>query len=130
MTLDISIHAPLRGRLRLSSRKTIFLDFNPRPLAGATFRGGGSGEPAYISIHAPLRGRRLDGHFFRPFVPFQSTPPCGGDMVAVLVSHQAGDFNPRPLAGATFGFVDKYTGLRISIHAPLRGRHAAPFFPG
>ncbi len=32
----ISIHAPLRGRLRLSSRKTIFLDFNPRPLAGAT----------------------------------------------------------------------------------------------
>ena len=34
----------------------------------------------------------------------------------------ARNFNPRPLAGATKLRVREFTGARISIHAPLRGR--------
>ena len=35
-------------------------------------------------------------------VPFQSTPPCGGDSAAGFSAAPRPDFNPRPLAGATF----------------------------
>ena len=56
---SISIHAPLRGRHLETD--------NPRKIAD-------------ISIHAPLRGRQ--GQYFNilPFLIFQSTPPCGGDL--------------------------------------------------
>ena len=118
----ISIHAPLRGRqfecadFKASYRfqstppcggdpffttwKMLTIDFNPRPLAGATLCPALSHPPVAISIHAPLRGRR--GSF--------------------LWGWTTRYFNPRPLAGAT----DPRTGLEqlseISIHAPLRGR--------
>ena len=94
----ISIHAPLRGRRTL-------LDFNPRPLAGATdvaidvvvFNG--------ISIHAPLRGRHSTLVALMISLPFQSTPPCGGDVIF------------RAFRG----------NIHISIHAPLRGRPAVSY---
>ena len=53
---------------------------------------------------------------------FQSTPPCGGDRLILILSPNVIYFNPRPLAGATelaSTFVEK---IQISIHAPLRGR--------
>ena len=53
-----------------------------------------------ISIHAPSRGRR-----WHPVL-------CRG----------YGDFNPRPLTGAThYDYIKVYT-FDISIHAPSRGR--------
>ena len=120
---DISIHAPLRGRLywRLPS------------LPGCR-----------ISIHAPLRGRpRIFGMQQNDSI-FQSTPPCGGDRKTGQTGTTPRYFNPRPLAGATTT-VSRMVASRtyfnprplagatdepgpqpepapISIHAPLRGR--------
>ena len=76
-------------------------DFNPRPLAGATFRPGVLGRDSYISIHAPLRGRLSRSPTDYEQLLFQSTPPCGGDSPRLWASPGASYFNPRPLAGAT-----------------------------
>ena len=97
------------------------VDFNPRPLAGATGRARMTADRRVISIHAPLRGRpnhtpylvkslyfnprplagaTKDLEAFAEWAKFQSTPPCGGDIYAI-----------------------KYMRCEIiSIHAPLRGR--------
>ena len=103
------------------SRDSSHIDFNPRPLAGATVtinpnaqkfpfqstppRGGDDDQTLQvlndvISIHAPSRGRHQDG-------------PGGGP---------GGDFNPRPLAGATPSAPEGAPIKSISIHAPSRGR--------
>ena len=119
---EISIHAPLRGRLKHLTWNSKFkqfqstppcggdlatlwqflvrFDFNPRPLAGATHSFRKSARVAPISIHAPLRGRP----------------------VSLAGPHVKPDFNPRPLAGATKGGAAMSTIGDISIHAPLRGR--------
>ena len=75
--------------------------FNPRPLAGATldqiFLSWGHG----ISIHAPLRGRRRGFYnattiaWISIHAPLRGRRCAGGRGWSVL------DFNPRPLAGAT-----------------------------
>ena len=76
----ISIHAPLRGRLRTSpAGSQPWSNFNPRPLAGATSQLGGLHHGPQISIHAPLRGRPPMGGMTMLNPAFQSTPPCGGD---------------------------------------------------
>ena len=102
-------------------------DFNPRPLAGATYFDKDKIRKALISIHAPLRGRlelvlyhsfhqRISIHAplrgrllvlcgFPFVVGFQSTPPCGGDRI----------------------LTEKGVELYISIHAPLRGRRRVFF---
>ena len=80
MVIGISIHAPLRGRLIWNFVTVLVYK---------------------ISIHAPLRGRRTPGQMVDAGLPFQSTPPCGGDLMEV------------------FAVLTSF----ISIHAPLRGRH-------
>ena len=79
-SIQISIHAPMRGRRRKRISAICLLDFNPRPHAGATQRTGAwkSPKPDFnprphagatkfspeemhvlaISIHAPMRGRQ------------------------------------------------------------------------
>ena len=122
--------------------------FNPRPLAGATTStketclilmtfqstppcggddliGAQGVSPGPISIHAPLRGRQGDGRLAQPHVQFQSTPPCGGDTSSTGKGPGFTDFNPRPLAGATTSMTLPCFWIRISIHAPLRGRPAS-----
>ena len=98
---SISIHAPLRGRRPRSPRSMPHsrfqstppcggdrrgkdegrkgMDFNPRPLAGATAAAGLKLHSDFISIHAPLRGRRGIQYKEDGTDRFQSTPPCGGD---------------------------------------------------
>ena len=120
---SISIHAPLRGRRRLFSKVIFNCDFNPRPLAGATGEHHQVFVPLSISIHAPLRGRRVANILAVLEYQFQSTPPCGGDLVDLPPRHGKSNFNPRPLAGATILHFGKSAGCVISIHAPLRGRH-------
>ena len=80
----------------------------------------------------------------KPTKTFQSTPPCGGDLICfscwrltpdfnprplagatprlVITPSSSRDFNPRPLAGATLRFRRAWEVRYISIHAPLRGR--------
>ena len=122
---DISIHAPLRERRHhtVSSlateefqstlpcgsdfnaivRLVQHIDFNPRSLAGATI--------------LPVRVSRSNG--FQSTLPcgsdptlirqsachngFQSTLPCGSDRAAATTIFGAAHFNPRSLAGATYG---------------------------
>ena len=78
-SIEISIHAPLRGRLQDRRTGIPAPDFNPRPLAGATAGHCSDHRAASISIHAPLRGRQKN-------------------TVRFFIIQ---DFNPRPLAGAT-----------------------------
>ena len=139
----ISIHAPLRGRRRTGttwSQRTAFQstppcggdghlfisathhdDFNPRPLAGATLCGHHDGRASKISIHAPLRGRRMDHPGFIEPRGFQSTPPCGGDILT-LSHFGIVQFQSTPPCGGDLcdAILDRTTD--ISIHAPLRGR--------
>ena len=118
----ISIHAPSRGRRAMPLAPRVFMifqstpprggddsrgspsslypDFNPRPLAGATsacssmhrskpFQStpprGGDGVSSTlrlassISIHAPSRGRQVAKSLTISPARFQSTPPRGGD---------------------------------------------------
>ena len=77
----ISIHAPLRGRPAFPRWKRLSMYFNPRPLAGATDEQGNGRARLAISIHAPLRGRRSASWINTRGSGFQSTPPCGGDML-------------------------------------------------
>ena len=97
----ISIHAPLRGRLS----STLSWTSNPRISIHAPLRGRlartAHGQNRKISIHAPLRGRHPGVAYNAVTHVFQSTPPCGGDKNPTVVGPWTGDFNPRPLAGAT-----------------------------
>ncbi len=120
----ISIHAPLRGRPAGCRRPSHWLDFNPRPLAGATCRSPRRLRCSICNFNPrPLAGATPFkwGWGFRPqdFNPrplagatadcpeiyrgnrFQSTPPCGGDLIRSLFLFVKSYFNPRPLAGAT-----------------------------
>ena len=118
----ISIHAPSRERLDLAAhccceklfqstlprgsdcscypggRRTFY--FNPRSLAGATFK------------------KRQN---FLP-LPFQSTLPRGSDYESCRSASTRVNFNPRSLAGATLFVDEQYKMRMISIHAPSRER--------
>ena len=99
--------------------------FNPRSLAGATLNLNSPFSTLVISIHAPSRERRLAALFLlRAQQVFQSTLPRGSDAPARRTVWHRSYFNPRSLAGATIK--PKWICRRtdISIHAPLRERHA------
>ena len=98
----ISIHAPLRGRL-----------------AGALFLVAGH----CISIHAPLRGRRRRRLPVGSCTQFQSTPPCGGDLILWKSDTELDKISIHaPLRGRpALKMIRACEGV-ISIHAPLRGR--------
>ena len=78
----ISIHAPSRERLPWS-----VISF---PLIG-------------ISIHAPSRERLCTLIRFGSMYPFQSTLPRGSDHQFCKLLIRCRHFNPRSLAGATYG---------------------------
>ena len=112
----ISIHAPLAGR-------------DVRALPGPRWR--------LISIHAPLAGRDFGRSCeVQDCSNFNPRAPRGARRV--LCSAFAFDClfqSTRPSRGATIGDMDRVTGVRISIHAPLAGRDPdlgallMPFYP-
>ena len=55
-------------------------------------------------------------------MPFQSTPPYGGDTCDQTNETPGSDFNPRPHTGATQRIMAWGSSAEISIHAPIRGR--------
>ena len=96
----ISIHAPLRERLKGYVDTIAFQNFNPRSLTGATFINCKTGlslefqstlpygsdacfyvrtSATIISIHAPLRERLSTLNVLMVFLTFQSTLPYGSD---------------------------------------------------
>ena len=143
------------------------LNFNPRSLAGATKQPTTEASCESISIHAPSRERlwptsaNLSRAEFQSTLPrgsdcasapsrprpgiFQSTLPRGSDFSKIIFWHALSNFNPRSLAGATYGNSSRLWRcadfnprslagatkehcrfpviLPISIHAPSRERH-------
>ena len=79
--------------------------FNPRPLAGATFR-------------HPDRCSHLAG--------FQSTPPCGGDRPCGSPDARELYFNPRPLAGATLMRLSRVSKSLFQSTPPCGGDSYGP----
>ena len=98
------------------------LDFNPRPLAGATDMGKRKRKRLFISIHAPLRGRRGIGRNHTDIGYFNPRPLAGATLSVTDYNGGIKYFNPRPLAGATENWQADKKIPYISIHAPLRGR--------
>ena len=97
----ISIHAPLRERLRHLMVTNFLTNFNPRSLAGATTAANQPYFIVYISIHAPLRERQQPQINLILLFTFQSTLPCGSDFLVFNHFSASWYFNPRSLAGAT-----------------------------
>ena len=122
-SIKISIHAPMRGRLtnchdwrtkpyfnpRPHAGATSVLrgkireryDFNPRPHAGATEQPGEGCTELRFQSTPPCGGDLLALAICVNPTKFQSTPPCGGDLVCIIDDRNFTDFNPRPHAGAT-----------------------------
>ena len=86
---DISIHAPMRGRLYVYSDESgVFDNFNPRPHAGATCKIGSSDIFFNYFNPRPHAGATLHPESFSSGLQrFQSTPPCGGDRFADRFSY-------------------------------------------
>ena len=104
--------------------RKVTLDFNPRPLAGATSAMAKTIAISTISIHAPLRGRLLHRADANPVsgisihAPlrgrlcwccvtwtcsgFQSTPPCGGDLSRRRCARIAAIFQSTPPCGGYY----------------------------
>ena len=78
----------------------VYAHFNPRSLAGAT-------------VLLLLLGY---------MIIFQSTLPCGSDLISNVNKSNLIYFNPRSLAGATYDKLYDAINHDISIHAPLRER--------
>ena len=80
--VQISIHAPLRERqLRAEQDKRRIVISIHAPLRERQLRAEQDKRRIVISIHAPLRERHILCSFLLHFVKFQSTLPCGSDMV-------------------------------------------------
>ena len=119
---DISIHAPLRGRLprrRLCPRAS---RFQSTPPCGGDMVTLNVSTVNVISIHAPLRGRQDSSEIYNRFPVISIHAPLRGRQCSVYFPPWTRHFNPRPLAGATYGTILAGGSCLISIHAPLRGR--------
>ena len=98
----ISIHAPLRERLRASSLLvSMIADFNPRSLTGATFFLPAQLLPRGISIHAPLRERLATVAAWRAAELISIHAPLRERRKAEVLIILIANFNPRSLTGAT-----------------------------
>ena len=142
---DISIHAPLRERLKLYAmlkmacyisihaplreRRGTYLLKLSNFLFQSTLPYGSDDPvnmpfvlPLQISIHAPLRERHIKRGLTSPTSLFQSTLPYGSDDNSNNQNIHINNFNPRSLTGATTSVILYTTVGDISIHAPLRER--------
>ena len=71
----VSIHAPVKGRLRGRVHCPPTFGFNPRPREGATQGILHFEQVVAVSIHAPVKGRLALAAARRQRGKFQSTPP-------------------------------------------------------
>ena len=118
----ISIHAPMRGRRQAGEKSTIELIFQSTPPCGGDLPTTGQITGLPISIHAPMRGRRVwqDGN--GGLEHFNPRPHAGATIISTLDKPTLSNFNPRPHAGATKVLGMNPEAIKISIHAPMRGR--------
>ncbi len=97
----VSIHAPARGATQLQVRMEVEGRFNPRPRAG---------------------GDRVIANRDMPGSMFQSTPPRGGRLQALLQGNRSTIVSIHaPARGATCRRHRTPRRSHVSIHAPARG---------
>ncbi len=113
---------PRGGDLPLWQQKEFDSYFNPRPLAGATATEIFFAARERFQSTPPRGGDIFEAIVASGLFTFQSTPPRGGDTDTQQPWAYVQDFNPRPLAGATWWGADLEPVRVISIHAPSRGR--------
>ena len=98
----VSIHAPVKGRLDAVTLLDLEDMFNPRPREGAT-----ETEITYCIFN----------------VCFNPRPREGATKFGYIILGQFAGFNPRPREGATVAQTLPPPQRRVSIHAPVKGRH-------
>ena len=103
---QVSIHAPVKGRLLSLAFCCVGFCFNPRPREGATLG---------IKTSGPLTSC------------FNPRPREGATVQVLLVWLQKNCFNPRPREGATSWHEENLRYEIVSIHAPVKGRPRARF---
>ena len=118
----ISIHAPLRGRHIWPARCWGRTIFQSTPPCGGDAISANTRSLTTISIHAPLRGRLQLFKFLQVAPCISIHAPLRGRLQRYVDHRGTKDFNPRPLAGATYFSLYSVLCRLISIHAPLRGR--------
>ena len=101
--LDVSIHAPVKGR----------------PLADVRRWGG-----VIVSIHAPVKGRPASA-YTRAAMRVSIHAPVKGRHHNSTRGRRVYRFNPRPCEGATSFSLCMVLPLNVSIHAPVKGRLGA-----
>ena len=100
--MQVSIHAPARGRTGGVGHAARLRSFNPRPRAGAN-----EAVKCFICF-----GSR-----------FQSTPPRGGEPAAPHSRRQTDMFQSTPpRGGERRAWLHCKSSIVVSIHAPARGR--------
>ncbi len=127
--INISIHAPIRGRLRIfgmQQKDSIFQSTPPH--GGDSVKPSSFRRMAIFQSTPPHGGDKETGTVYLVWSKFQSTPPRGGDFDNEKFVMGICDFNPRPLAGATITGMDGdvneiYFNPRPLAGATLRMRH-------
>ena len=114
LLLTISIHAPVVVPAVISIHA---------PSRERQFNLGEGLTITDISIHAPLRERRSTALCSDQANLFQSTLPCGSDVIALINSSRAPLFQSTLPCGSDIAANLLHLFLvNISIHAPLRER--------
>ena len=113
---------PCRSDRHQDYSATLYMDFNPRSLAGATGNITGNIGAGIISIHAPLRERRYGMVYTSKIRSFQSTLPCGSDTIEIISYNSREISIHAPLRERRASALASQYNLGISIHAPLRER--------
>ena len=108
----------------LTSNIGLESDFNPRSLAGATLSVMSIIELGIISIHAPLRERPVVLYLLSVPSLFQSTLPCGSDLIGSTYFLRRFIFQSTLPHGSDQQPCKFDTLYSISIHAPSRERPA------
>ena len=100
-TVLISIHAPLRERHGAKYKIPRYYHFNPRSLTGATSLLKIIKTPETNFNPRSLTGATTIEITILTAAKFQSTLPYGSDHMAKASPASESDFNPRSLTGAT-----------------------------
>ena len=127
--LDISIHAPMRGRpsKRTTPERLLIFQSTP-PCGGDDILHLWQEAPELFQSTPPCGGDSVHGPMRKIWYYFNPRPHAGATNLCISELQHPAHFNPRPHAGATGWDGDVYQNCSISIHAPMRGRRRRAFF--
>ncbi len=128
--INISIHAPIRGRLRIfgmQQKDSIFQSTPPH--GGDSVKPSSFRRMAIFQSTPPHGGDKETGTVYLVWSKFQSTPPRGGDRPENLPAVSGKISIHAPSRGRRMGADLRMPPDAISIHAPSRGRPVPGLYP-